>query len=129
IVTLQKGTPFSVFGGFGRAKLVGDPKANSSTPDRFINPSAFVESTSAADQSPRNFLRAPGIADVDFSLFRKVNFTERTGLEFRTEFFNLFNHPQFGFPNNFCCGGDFRKITTTRLSSERQIQFGLGFTF
>ncbi len=129
IITLQKGTPFSVFGGFGRAKLVGDPSANTSTPDRFFNPAAFENSTSAADQSPRNFLRGPGIAGVDFSVFRKFNFTERTGIEFRSEFFNLFNHPQFGLPNNFCCGGDFGRITTTRLNSERQIQFGFRFTF
>jgi hypothetical protein len=66
---------------------------------------------------------------VDASLFRKFRITERFGAEFRAEAFNLFNHPQFGTPNIFCCGGDFGRITTTRLNSERQIQFGLRLFF
>ena len=39
------------------------------------------------------------LANFDFALFKKTTFGERMGLEFRTEFFNLFNHPQFGFPS------------------------------
>lgn len=129
IVTLQTGTPFSVFGGAGRAKLIGDPNATDQRADMWFNPKAFAESANAAEQSPRNFLSAPGIAGVDASLFRKFRFTERFGAEFRAEAFNLFNHPQLGVPNIFCCGGDFGRITTTRLNSERQIQFGLRLFF
>ena len=129
ILTFQGGTPFTVFGGFGRASLIGDPHAGNSSPDRFFNTAAFGPSTNTADQSPRNLLRGPGIADVDASLFRKFRVNERTGLEFRAEAFNLFNHPQFGFPNQFCCGGDFGRITTTRLNSERQLQLALRWFF
>jgi Carboxypeptidase regulatory-like domain/TonB dependent receptor/TonB-dependent Receptor Plug Domain len=129
IVTLQTGTPFSVFGGVGRAKLVGDPFANTHTPDQYLNPAAFAPSTTIAEQSGRNAFYAPGISNVDFSIFRKFNFNERAGLEFRGEFFNLFNHPQFGFPNQFCCGGDFGKILTVRGNTERQIQLGLRLFF
>jgi hypothetical protein len=129
ILTFQGGTPFTVFGGFGRASLIGDPHAGESSPDRFFNTLAFGPSTNIADQSPRNLLRSPGIADVDASLFRKFLFTEKTGLEFRAEAFNLFNHPQLGFPNQVCCGGDFGRITTTRLNSERQVQFALRLFF
>ncbi len=130
IITLSKGTPFSVFdGGCGRAKLVGDPHAGAGTADRWFNTAAFADCTSPADQSGRNILRAPGLANVDFAIFRKFKFTERLGLQFRSEFFNLFNHPQLGFPNNFCCGGDFGRITKIRLNGERQIQFGLRITY
>src|SRR5580658_1588893 len=37
-------------------------------------------------------LRAPGINNFDFAIFKRTAITERVGLEFRTEFFNLFNH-------------------------------------
>jgi len=129
IITLQTGTPFSVFGGAGRAKLTGDPEIGDRTADRWFNTQAFTTSANASEQSPRNLLSGPGIANVDASLFRKFRITERFGAEFRAEAFNLFNHPQFGTPNIFCCGGDFGRITTTRLNSERQIQFGLRLFF
>lgn len=129
IITLQTGTPFSVFGGAGRSKLIGDPDVSDRTADSWFNTKAFAESATAAEQSARNFLNGPGISTVDASLFRKFNFTERFGAEFRAEAFNLFNHPQLGVPNIFCCGGDFGRITTTRLNSERQIQFGLRLFF
>ena len=129
IITLQTGTPFSVFGGAGRAKLIGDPDVSDRTANQWFNTKAFAESANAAEQSPRNFLNGPGIAGVDASLFRKFSVTERFGAEFRAEAFNLFNHPQLGVPNIFCCGGDFGRINTTRLNSERQIQFGLRLRF
>ncbi len=103
-----------------------------------FNPAAFAPSASVAEQSPRNAFTGPGYHDVDFSLFRRFKFTEQTGLEFRSEFFNIFNHPQFainGNDNLVCfgvspCGNiNFGKITTSKLNSERQIQFGLRFTF
>ncbi|MGH9764040.1 MAG: hypothetical protein ACREAC_24665, partial [Blastocatellia bacterium] len=128
IITIQDGSPFSVFGGFGFAELVGNPAGNGSASEWF-NPNAFVPSNTVDQQSPRNFLRGPGIANVDASIFRHFVVTERFGLEFRTELFNLFNTPQLGFPNNSCCGGTVGQITTTRLNTERQIQFALRMTF
>ena len=128
IVTAQTGNPFSVFAGFGRAKQTGDPGANTNK-IQYINPTAFAPSTSTGDQSPRNGYRAPGLFGVDFSIFRNFKLTERTGFEFRSEFFNLFNHPQFGLPNVFCCGGTFGQISSIRQNSEREIQFGGRFTF
>ena len=129
IITVQDGTPYSVFGGFGFAELVGNPTAGAGTPSEWFNPAAFVNSNTQDQQSPRNFLRGPGYASVDLSLFRKFVATERLGIEFRAEAFNLFNHPEFSLPNNTCCGGTFGAITTTITNSERQIQFGLRFVF
>ena len=43
-------------------------------------------------------LRQNGINNFDFAIFKRTTIAERYGLEFRTEFFDLFNHPQFGPP-------------------------------
>jgi hypothetical protein len=45
-------------------------------------------------------VRGPGIEDVDASLFRNFNISEGRILQFRAECFNLFNHPNFGLPEN-----------------------------
>lgn len=78
-------------------------------------------------------LRAPGINNFDFAVFKRTSITERAGLEFRTEFFNLFNHPQFGFPGtNFVSGSSngFGQIVSTNPNSNpRLIQFALKFVF
>ena len=76
-------------------------------------------------------LRSDGLKNFDFALFKKTNLTERTAVEFRTEFFNLFNHPQFGFPGtNFVAGGSngFGQVTS-QLNNPRLIQFALKFVF
>ncbi len=79
-------------------------------------------------------LRSDGLKNFDFAVFKKTSFGERMGLEFRTEFFNLFNHPQFGFPGTGFVGGTsnsnngFGKVTS-QLNNPRLIQFGLKFVF
>jgi hypothetical protein len=45
-------------------------------------------------------IRFPGIANWDFTLFKKTKLSERFGLEFRAEVFNMFNRVQFGPPGN-----------------------------
>lgn len=53
----------------------------------------------------RNALRGFSVNQVDFTLRRQFNLAERVKLQFRVEFFNLFNHPNFGDPvNNFSSG-------------------------
>jgi Carboxypeptidase regulatory-like domain len=76
-------------------------------------------------------LRSDGLKNFDFAVFKRTTITERTGLEFRTEFFNLFNHPQFGFPGtNFISGSSngFGQVTS-QLNNPRLIQFALKFEF
>ena len=124
ILTLRSGSPFNVnlfddYNGTGeffpRPDLVGDPYAGTSTPDAFLNLSAFaVPCTldpsgdgSAASCIPgtqhfgslgRNSLIGPGYRNFDFSIFKTTPLTERVQLQFRAEVFNLFNHPNFSSP-------------------------------
>ena len=85
-------------------------------------------------------LRTPGINNFDFAVFKRIPFTERIGLEFRTEFFNLFNHPYFSPPgtgfNGTATGPNnngFGVITSTVqggvAAPERLIQFALKLVF
>jgi hypothetical protein len=84
-------------------------------------------------------LRQPGIDNFDFAIFKSFQLGERYHLQFRTEFFNLFNHPQFGPPgtgfNPTTTNGvvdttanGFGAITDT-INNPRLIQFALRFAF
>jgi hypothetical protein len=75
-------------------------------------------------------LRQDGVANFDFALFKRTTFgpSERMNVEFRTEFFNLFNHPQFAAPNTTQVSPNFGVVTST-LGNPRLVQFGLKFAF
>ena len=70
---------------------------------------------------------------MDWSLFKQFRVTERTHLEFRAEFFNLTNHPNFALPSytNYKNTSTFGKIVATSDSPNdpRQVQFALKFYF
>jgi hypothetical protein len=85
----------------------------------------------------------PGFHRLDFSIFKDIPFSEKRKLQFRTEFFNITNHPNFnapGFGGNgvVAIGGstdwtnsNFGRIGSTRDApyDPRQVQFALRFTF
>jgi len=73
-------------------------------------------------------IRQQGVNNFDFAVFKRTNITERVGIEFRTEFFNLFNHPQFGPPNGTQTSATFGQVTNT-VNLPRLIQFGLKLAF
>ena len=82
----------------------------------------------------RNTLTAPGLANFDFSLVKDFPITERSRFQFRAEFFNLFNRPNFGTPaarlfrSRGRARGSAGRISNT-VTTSRQIQFGLRFEF
>ena len=76
---------------------------------------------------PRNSLRGPGINNFDLSFNKKTPIGEHKSLEFRSEFFNAFNHGQFYNPDNQGGSSTFGQITTAR--APRIIQFALKFYF
>jgi hypothetical protein len=76
--------------------------------------------------------RGPSFSNLDSSIFKYFNFTETVRLQFRAEFFNTFNHPQFGQPAtgnlNFTTPVGFSSITSTR-NNPRLIQLALKLFF
>ena len=88
-------------------------------------------------------MRLPGIAVVDFSIHKTFRVKETRNFEFRTEFFNIANHPTFNAPNfggngvvaiggaNNYTSANFGEIGSTRDApyDPRQIQFALKLYF
>lgn len=96
----------------------------------FVAPPDFGPGTEARVDPT---LRGPGINNFDFAIFKRTKVSERLGIEFRTEFFNLFNHPYFGMPSENLGNGTFGQVTSTVAggvaSPERLVQFALKFVF
>jgi hypothetical protein len=71
----------------------------------YINPAAFALPApgSFGTCRPRAW-HGPGLQNWDLSLFKQFELSERFRLQFRTEFFNAFNHPNFSNPSNFYIG-------------------------
>jgi hypothetical protein len=79
--------------------------------------------------SGTGILLGPGNVNFDASLIKNTSITERQNIQFRTEFFNLFNHPQFSNPATaFSSAATFGQITTTSVNP-RIIQFALKYIF
>jgi hypothetical protein len=77
----------------------------------------------------RNTFRGPGLHDFDLAFIKDTLLLERAGaprasLQFRAEFFNVFNIVNFGLPSNIVLGPGFGEISRT-ASNSRQIQFSL----
>ena len=69
---------------------------------REINPAAFTIATGAVQGDlGRNTLRGFDAAEVDLTLRRQFKLHERLALQARADFFNIFNHPNFGSPINY----------------------------
>ena len=73
-------------------------------------------------------IRQQGVVNFDFAVFKRTTIYENMNLEFRAEFFNLFNHPQFGPPNGAVTSSTFGQVTNT-VNLPRLVQFGLKLNF
>jgi hypothetical protein len=101
--------------------------------DDWFNTSCFTQppAFTFGDESRVDpILRMQGINNWDFAIFKNTNFGpgERMGLQFRTEFFNLFNAPQFG-PPGATEGTPQFGVVSSQVNNPRLIQFGLKFLF
>jgi hypothetical protein len=76
----------------------------------------------------RNILRGPHRTNLDFSVFKEFPIKERYRLQFRSEFFNIFNHPQFDLPNA-TIGNPAAGVISSTVGTPRDIQFSLRMTF
>lgn len=156
ITTFQRGFPLKIgwsgpstslaSGSFGVANIRPDvvpgcdKKAGGAKLTEYFNTSCFAPPPQwgYGDESRVDAnLRGPGINNFDFAIFKRTNIGERMGVEFRTEFFNIFNHPYFSQPGTGYAGtataNGFGSITSTIqngvASPERLVQFALKFEF
>jgi len=119
-----------------------DKYAGKHNVDQWMNPGAFHDPPAATTIGQTDFaplggmgtqIIGPGFHRVDMSLFKQFRTSERTRLEFRAEFFNLTNHPNFALPSftNYKNTSNFGEISATSDSPNdpRQIQFALKFYF
>ena len=117
---------------FHGAVVTGDP-------NHWFNPDAFIApplTSGFFGDAGRDVFRGPGLGTWDFSALKRWRFTERFGLQFRAEIFNLLNRANFNTPNlilftppaasNQYTGvsGTAGAITSTSTTA-RQVQFGL----
>ena len=115
-----------------RPNLVGNPELpeDQRTVARWFNTDAFA-AFSPAPQAFGNagigIMRGPGLSNFDFTLAKNFKVADRRSIQFRTEFFNAFNHANFGPPNIMRDSSGFGQILTA--ANARIIQFGLKFYF
>ncbi|HYR83158.1 MAG TPA: TonB-dependent receptor [Terriglobia bacterium] len=162
ILTLQTGPPFTVFSGRDesntgggatqdRPNLIGNPNIPNPGPDRWFNtctllangtqrnclpgdtPAWQINAISTFGNAGRNILRSDGLKNIDVGLSRSFRFTERVALQFRSEFFNVTNHPNFVQPNQSAASGSFATVSRAAFQSQtgaqRQIQFAAKVVF
>jgi hypothetical protein len=160
ILTLQSGQPFTVIRGVDqsgtgtialssvdRPDLVGNPNvagpvagnpgcnapAQLHTVADWFNPCAFSAAPGRFGNAGRNILIGPDFKDVDFSVLKDIPLGgESRVLQFRAEFFNLFNHPNFDLPSNNFDGNSFAGLQSANAFGgrpPRQVQLGLKLTF
>jgi hypothetical protein len=94
-----------------------------STRAEWINPAAFTYPTAGQfGTAPRDLFSGPGTWQIDMGAGKTISLPERGQLQFRGEFYNIFNHPQLGAPNGTCtlttssptgCAAGFGAITNT----------------
>lgn len=149
IANLSTGTPFTVYdsanvsmqgsapeiSGFysSRPDLISNPNVNQPhTPNEWVSRAPFLQLNPLTQAGQfgnegRNVVRGPGIEDVDLSLFKYFDISERARLQFRAECFNLLNHPNFGLPENDLESPAFGQIL--QAGPPRLMQLALKFIF
>jgi hypothetical protein len=112
IFTDQSGAPFNVVlsgdpantsrTGAERPELIGTPIDDCGS--RLVNcipnaSQAFAQpALGTYGDTPRDMLFGPGLWDLDFALQKDFRIKERANFQFRAQFFNVFNHPNFAPP-------------------------------
>jgi hypothetical protein len=139
LTTLRSGPPLTVVAqtnttnafsaGSLRPDVLSNPNLSSGqTIQRWFDTKAFVQ------PAPYQFgnegvdiVRAAGLINCDFSLARMFRIRERAQLQFRGEFFNAFNHANFGLPGAVFGSVSFGVVSSA--SAARQVQVGARMTF
>ncbi len=128
ITEFRTGSPYAVientntsntYSASQRSNVLGDPVEQSQWRDNvkgetFFDTSLFAApGTGAFGDAPSSFCCGPGIANLDVSVHKWFSFTERYRLQFRGDFYNFPNHPQFANPEERRGRGGFGAISST----------------
>ena len=137
IVQVQSGSPVNIITSNSTVNGVANtlrpdvtgPVATIGTVDKWFDTSVFRAVTRFGNLG-RNVIIGPGFSNTDFSVIKNTTLGEKLRLQFRAEFFDLFNHANFGPPGAVVGTPTFGQITSTRFStgesgSSRQIQFAI----
>ncbi len=108
---------------------VNGPIASIGSVDQWFDTSVFTPVTNFGSLG-RNVVIGPTFNNTDFSVVKNTRLGDQFHLQFRAEFFDLFNHANFGQPGNIVGTPAFGRITNTRFptgesGSSRQIQFAI----
>ena len=142
IFHISAGSPFNVVSGQDRAltgagtqrpNVIGDPRLDSTRSrndlvSRYFNPAAYaLPAIGSFGNSGRNPMIGPGNYNLDSSLFKSIPIREHVRLQFRAEFFNTLNNPNFSNPVANIGTGTVGTILSA--SAPRILQFALRLTF
>ena len=143
IVQWRSGFPFSVVSGSDnsfsgvnndRADYIGGPasldpnRSHGQLIAQYFNTAAFLpNAVGTFGNSGKNILRGPGLFDTDLAVLKNTKVTERFNVQFRAEFFNVFNNVNFGGPSTNLSSASFGRITSA--GDPRILQFALKTTF
>ncbi len=94
-----------------------------------FDPNSFApQALGTTGNAPRTICCGPGLNNFDIAVLKETKLSERVGLQFRAEFFNVVNHAQFANPDgDISDGPDFGRVK--RVRDPRLIQFALKLFF
>ncbi|MGH9667548.1 MAG: hypothetical protein ACRD9L_24265, partial [Bryobacteraceae bacterium] len=117
----------------GRAnRLHSAVLSSGQTDNHWFDTTAFASAapyTLPSDSLSQPNLRGPRRVNTDFALIKNTTIKEKYNLQFRSEFYNVFNHPALASPISDVTNAQFGQIVSSIGGSERNIQFGLRFLF
>ncbi len=136
IVSLQSGVPLTITipgdragtGDGGQRPDLVAPVERLMTISQWFSTASFANpALGTFGNAGRGLVRGPGINNWDVSFTKRTQISERVGLQFRGEFFNLFNHTQFSGVGTGFGSGTFGQVTSAR--NPRVSQLALRLTF
>jgi hypothetical protein len=130
-VSPTTGTDASLTGvGVDRPNLIGDPYVHGQARKFVLNKASFAANTAGTYGNTRPYMfTGPKVADLDGAITRFFPIHEATQLQFRSECFNCFNHPNLGGPVAALNSSLFGQITSTGNNNSRILQFSMKVDF
>jgi hypothetical protein len=150
VVTMQTGRPFTVYTGASQVGNIVQATVNCNGCSRnmgevdktasnfggtvgYFTAAELAKFSQAAagdlGNTGRNYFTGPGAWNVDMALLKRTKFTETANFELRFEFFNVFNHTNFGFPTAILTSTTFGRIRDSVVNESRKIRIGAKINF